>query len=85
MPKPSNHLLCPQCGGKSIVLVTRARAHHITRHRECRECGLRFTSRETAVIFLDAQRRKATELDRIVERLKDYLRGETDELQEEHA
>ncbi len=39
-------MLCPVCGGKTAVIDSRGLEDEVTRRRECRECGHRFTTIE---------------------------------------
>lgn len=49
-------MLCPVCGGKTAVINSRPAEDEITRRRECRNCGHRFT---TVEIDLDLYERMA--------------------------
>lgn len=39
-------MLCSVCGGKTAVVDSRPQEDEVTRRRECRECGHRFTTIE---------------------------------------
>lgn len=45
------HLLCPKCGGETIVLqiAARARLGGLRRRRMCRDCRVLFTTLEMVV------------------------------------
>jgi len=38
---------CPECGKSSRVVDSRSRYSEVTRRRECRKCGARWTTTET--------------------------------------
>ena len=39
-------MICPVCGGKTLVVDSRAYTDHIHRVRKCQDCNLRFSTVE---------------------------------------
>ena len=68
---------CPVCGGSTFVLHSRTDGETVTRRRECRECGFRFSTIETdADLYARTARQREEEITACVDKALAKLRTE---------
>ena len=48
----NSSLVCTKCGGRTRVVDVQSCSYFVSRRRECKECGERFSTKEVDVAFL---------------------------------
>lgn len=68
---------CPVCGGTAAVVRSRTDGETVTRRRECRECGFRFSTVESdADLYARSARLREEEIAACVDKAFAKLRTE---------
>lgn len=68
---------CPVCGGSTSVLSSRTDGETVTRRRECKDCGFRFSTVEfDADLYARTARRREEEITACVDKALAKLRTE---------